>query len=127
MHRTFTPGLTLCVLLAVSCTLPMSGQTVTGAEPAKLRLEQPQPHQVVQRVGVAPGAGYAEIVVRGELPSGAERATWEYRVVPLVEQSGRSGDWAPLDVQAEGAKFAAKAWAAAGGWYRLELRCRRGR
>lgn len=64
------------------------------------------------------------VVVRGELPPGAEGATWECRVVGLTEGIARSQDWSPLVVRSHEGKFEGKARVAAGGWYRLEVRCR---
>ncbi len=124
MRSKLTSLKTRLVLLALSGLLAIAAQTVRAAEPAKLQLEQPQPHQVIQRIGTAPAAGYAEIAVRGELPEAAQNATWEYRIVPTTAEARRDADWAPLDVQVQAAKFTAKARAMAGGWYRLEVRCR---
>lgn len=126
MHRELTLLKTGLVCFAAWGVLPILGATAAGAEVTKLQLEQPKPHQVIQRTGVAPGSGYAEFLVRGDLPKGAEPATWEYRVVPIGEEFGRASNWAPLAVQAQGTKFTAKAHGAAGGWYRLEVRCRMG-
>ena len=49
-----------------------------------LTLEQPQPHQVMQRKGIASEGGYANVPVRGVLPSKSDTAVWEYRVVPTT-------------------------------------------
>lgn len=108
------------VVLAIVSRL--SGDSVAQAE-TTLKLESPRPYQVVQRMGVAPGAGYARVVVRGESPIGAERDEWEYRVVTLAEPTPTSA-WAKLTPRREGSKFEATARVAAGGWYRLEVRCR---
>ena len=55
-----------------------------------LSLTHPQPHQVVQRIGVAPGKGYADVKVVGTLPATvlteSQKATWEYRIVILANQ-----------------------------------------
>lgn len=92
-----------------------------------LKLESPLPHQVVQRIGVAPGAGYAHVAVRGELPKGTQAGAWEYRAVTLPADPARDNtDWQKLTPKLEGTKFEATARVAAGGWYCLEVRCRAG-
>lgn len=111
----------LPIHLACSALLFIAGQQGSGAEAVSLMLHQPQPRQVVQRTGVAPGAGYAHVHVRGEMPAGLDSGVWQYRVVET--ESGRDGEWAPLTIGIEGTKFEGTARVAAGGWYRLELRC----
>lgn len=100
-----------------------SNGTVALAEVA-MKLESPQPHQVIQRIGSAPGTGYAPVIVRGEVPTNVERAEWEYRVVSLAKEPARGADWAKLTPKIDGSTFEATARVAAGGWYRLEIRCR---
>ena len=95
-----------------------------------LTLEQPQPHQVMQRKGIASEGGYANVPVRGVLPSKSDTAVWEYRVVPTTtEQSAGTksgtGKWNILNITVDGRNFAASARVVAGGWYRLEVRCLR--
>ena len=94
-----------------------------------LTLEQPQPHQVVQRKGVASGFGYANVRVRAVLPTESAAAVWEYRVVPTttVASAGarsETGTWNRLMITVDGRKFSANARVVAGGWYRLEVRGR---
>lgn len=108
------------VLVTVS---RLSSNSVAQAE-TTMKLEYPQPYQVIQRTGVAPGAGYAPVFVRGELPNGVERAEWEYRVITLATEPARGSDWAKLTPKIEGSTFEATARVAAGGWYRLEIRGR---
>lgn len=110
--------------IAIWIGLSWLADAARAQEPAALKLEQPLPHQVVQRTGVAPGAGYARVAVRGVLPTGAERAKCEYRVVVRGAEPARGGDWEKITPQIEGTKFEATARIAAGGWYRLEVRCR---
>ena len=95
-----------------------------AAEPSPLKLISPQSHQVVQRIGTAPGKGYASVVVRGDVPAGAENANWEYR----VSHSGdaRGADWVSLAPKIQNGQFEATARIAAGGWYCLEVRSRVG-
>ncbi len=112
------------VLIAVFAIAWVIGVPVEGAESAVLKLELPKAHQVVQRTGTAPGEGFAHVVVRGVLPSKADSAAWEYRVVALADDSGRGSDWAAFNVIVEGPTFEGSVRVAAGGWNRLEVRCR---
>ena len=93
-------------------------------EPAVLTLDLPRPQQVVQRTGIAPGVGYAHVAVRGEVPPGAEHALWEYRVIPAG--AFQDINWLLLATQIHSGRFESQARIAAGGWYRLEVRCRVG-
>lgn len=99
-----------------------------GAEP--LMLSQPQPHQVVQRIGVAPGKGFADVPIFGTLPAEAQHATWEYRIVVLADQPDQPAktdsvsEWTGMIPTIAGNTFQAAARVPAGGWYRLECRCR---
>ena len=101
---------------------------IHGAEP--LALTQPQPHQVLQRIGVAPGKGYADVQISGTLPADAHQATWEYRIVVLADQSQQpaktdvASEWMSVIPTITGETFQAAARVPAGGWYRLECRCR---
>ena len=110
--------------LMVTAMLPLTSVVAVSAELGTFKLVSPKPHQVVQRIGVAPGSGHADVVVRGELPNGAERAAWESRVVPLDGAEGRGSEWTKMEAKIKDATFEATARVAAGGWYRLEVRCR---
>lgn len=127
------------ILVWIACWIwPIASLTphcATGfaAEPSLITLASPKSNQVVQRVGFEfdasqkpgrAGLGFADVVVRGNLPKGTERATWEYRVVVSKEANGRGTDWAKLEIHATDAKFEASARVHAGGWYRLEIRGR---
>ena len=121
------------VWIAWLVVLGATGVNVVGAEPATIVLTAPKANQVVQRVGFdlaaqeKPGGaalGFADVAVRGNVPKGTERATWEYRVVASKESTGRGTDWAKLEIRTAEAKFEATARVAAGGWYRLEIRGR---
>lgn len=98
---------------------------VRGAEP--LVLTQPKPHQVLQRMGVAPGKGYADVQISTTLPTEAQKATWEYRVVVLAGQTAKddvASEWVSVIPTITGKTLQAAARVPAGGWYRLECRCR---
>ncbi|MCA9009248.1 MAG: neutral/alkaline non-lysosomal ceramidase N-terminal domain-containing protein [Planctomycetaceae bacterium] len=113
----------------VACGLVLSSVAL-GAEP--LMLSQPQPHQVVQRIGVTPGKGFADVPIFGTLPAGAQHATWEYRIVVLADQPDQPAktdsvsEWTGMIPTIAGNTFQAVARVPAGGWYRLECRCRVG-
>jgi hypothetical protein len=112
---------------AVAFCLLVSAAT-HGAE--SLSLTQPQPHQVLQRIGVAPGQGHADVQIVGALPAEAQQATWEYRIVVLTgqpEQPAKKAavsEWSNVKPSFAGETFQAVARIPAGGWYRLECRCR---
>ncbi len=111
----------------VAFSLFISGAS-HGAEPLTLTL--PQPHQVLQRIGVAPGKGYADVQISGTLPAEAHQATWEYRIVVLADQleqpakTNVASEWTSVIPTITGDTFQAAARVSAGGWYRLECRCR---
>ncbi len=117
-HSHMTPAFRL---FSAICSTLLAACPVTGAE--TLQLESPVPYQVSQRIGVAPGEGYAHVVVRGELLADVTATAWEYRIVNASEPSPTDEDWRGMDVQLEGTAFESKVLAAAGGWYRLEIRC----
>lgn len=107
-------------LLGLVC---LTTDAVLWAEKGSLKLEHPQPHQVIQRTGTAPGTGYAEIVIRGELPPGAEQAHWKTRVIDIAADNDRERQWTSANARIRDAKFELPARLPAGGWYRLEVRC----
>ena len=70
------------ILLKMAFALPIlcvAGQVRANADPLALKLEQPQPRQIEQRTGIAPGTGYARVTIRGEAPAAAKDATWVYQ------------------------------------------------
>ena len=102
----------------------------------ELHLTKPPPYQVVQREGYipaqahehqpgGPALGHGLVPLAGEFPSGG-KAALEFRVVKLAGATGRDSDWAALDVKAVGDSWQAVADVPAGGWYKLEVRARRG-
>ncbi len=90
-----------------------------GAEP--LTLTQPQPHQVLQRIGVAPGKGYADVQISGTLPAGAHQTTWEYRIVVLADlpqqpaKTDSASEWTSMIPTITGDTFQTMARVPAGG------------
>jgi lysophospholipase L1-like esterase len=115
----------------------IASEPLTAAEPASLTVTAPKPRQVIQRAGFDPVAaakekpghtafGYADVTVRCTPAEAPEGAVWEYRVTRLTAGVGRDVEWTKLDVRALKAETEATARVPAGGWYRLELRCRRG-
>jgi hypothetical protein len=109
-------------ILLVVCSIQFVTARVSAAE--LLTLVHPVPHQVTQRIGAAPGEGYAHIVVRGELAADVTLEVWEYRVVNYSDHSSNDEPWRRMNVQLEGTAFTSTVLAAAGGWYRLDVRCR---
>lgn len=103
--------------------LQLAAVTSFGAE--SLQLVRPQAQQVIQRTGVAPGIGFADVEIAGTAPGGIDGATWEYRVVSLADKSVPNVDWIIFKPNGEGEKFTGTVRIAAGGWYRLEVRCRK--
>ena len=109
-----------------------------AAEPVPIALDAPRPHQVVQRgafdpVGAAsvkigaPAFGHADVAMRATVTSSAADATWEYRVTLLSTATGKDVDWTPINVRLQDGVLKTTARVPAGGWYRIELRCRSGR
>ena len=133
MIKVFFGSVIVRVLFSVA-SIAASGMNVDGAEPVAIALTAPKANQVVQRVGFDLAAaqkkpegaalGFADVAVRGNLPKGTERATWESRVVASKETAGHGTDWTKLEIRVMEAKFEATARVAAGGWYRLEIRGR---
>lgn len=115
------PAVLRC-LLATSLAWVTSGTAAFAM--ATLELTQPTPYQVVQRMGVGPREGHADIRVRGVLPSEVANGEWEFRIVALEGATGRGTDWTKFGAKLEGKSFEADLRVAAGGWYRLELRLR---
>ncbi len=97
---------------------------------ASVELSHPKPHQVVQRMGIAPGKGYADVKIAGKLPPDSQKATWEYRIVLLADQAEQSAkpfpsnDWKAFVPTFQEQTFESSVRVPAGGWYRLECRCR---
>ncbi len=109
-------------MFVLMCLYLPVAMSAFGEEP--LTLELPVPYQVNQRIGVAPGSGYAHVVVRGTLPPEAQHAEWEYCVVPLASDAQPVRVWTRFPVTIAGTHVESTVCVAAGGWYRLEVRCR---
>ena len=103
-----------CVLVALLAELTSAADQLT--------LTSPLPHQVIQRTGVAPGEGQADVAIAGELPVNAGVFTWSYRVVPAGGKVDANTGWQPATVVRNGQSFHGSVKLDAGGWYRLELR-----
>ncbi len=114
---------TIITSWAAVCLL--GGNIASGQETAALKLAHPQPQQVIQRTGVAAGEGFANVLVNGTLPSDVDGATWEFRVEAISDAPGRGVDWTPFTITAQEGNFAGTVRVAAGGWYRLDVRCRK--
>lgn len=109
-----------CVVIFV-VFLELAATTSYGAD--SLQLERPQSRQVIQRTGIAPGSGFADVQIVGTLPEGSKNTTWEYRVVTLEDKSTQRNAWTVFKPNTKGQKFEGTARIKAGGWYRLEVRC----
>jgi neutral ceramidase len=96
----------------------------------RLELTSPRPHQVVQRIGLAPGQGYADILIVGNTPARLNQATMEYRVVAIADlqektsKTDHANNWSVITPVFRTATFHAAVRVPAGGWYRLECRFR---
>jgi len=115
--------------VSVCLTLIFSiGSRGNAAE--RLTLNKPQSNQIIQRKGIASGRGYADVSVQGLLPTNSETAEWQYRVIPTgateaVGVKSATAAWEALMIIPDGDIFTGNVRVGAGGWYRLELRCRR--
>lgn len=118
-------------LLSAACLVPTS---LHAQAPTAVKLNSPRPYQIVQRQGFVPQRahdheaggpvmGFADVVVRAQLPQVPELLV-EYQVVTLREAFGKGTDWATLSGKFTGANYEGVARVPAGGWYRLEVRCR---
>ncbi len=96
------------------------------------RVISPQIYQVIQREGfnptVAPAndssgnsRGWADVELQWSAP---ESGDWEARVVIQPQAFGRPVDWTVLAATSQNKLHRAVLRVPAGGWYRLELRCR---
>ena len=104
------------VLLAALAVLSREPVEFTAAQPAAgLVLESPRDYQVVQRNAKNVGT----VRVRGKFGEATGKAdALEYR----LGTDGKPGEWRKLDAAITDGKFDTTIEAAAGGWYRLEVR-----
>ena len=97
-----------------------------AAEPAAIKVLEPQPNRVYQRIDfdpeIAAVVGYADVPIRFEPLKPAAGAIWEYRAVRLDDPKPDLIRWSILDVR-ESHGIARGVLA---GWHRLEIRCRVG-
>ncbi len=110
-------GLAWCVMWAA---------VALADDAAKLTIEQPRPRQVVQRVGLAPRAGFADVVIKGRVAkSGLETGPWAARVVPIRKENRKHSafEWQAIVPKFVEQAFEVSLRVPAGGWYRIELRC----
>lgn len=111
--------------VAICLLLPTAVRAVERVE-----LISPQPHQVVQRIGLAPGQGYADVPIVGRKTSDLNQATIEVRVVVMAaphektSKSDPSQNWLAVSPVFRTSTFHAAVRVPAGGWYRLECRIR---
>ncbi|MHB9132542.1 MAG: sialate O-acetylesterase [Armatimonadota bacterium] len=101
-------------------------------------ISTPVPYQVIQRQNYViaednihhlggPALGYAQVLITCTCPEKAGVWTWEYLVRPLKEATGTGvSEWTPLTGKTADGVFRGTARIPAGGWYRLEVRCREG-
>lgn len=112
-------------VVAISLLLPTAVRAVE-----RLELTSPRPHQVVQRIGLAPGQGYADVPIVGNTPAQLKQVAVEYRVVVMADPGEKpsepdpSQNWSMVTPVFRTATFHAAVRVPAGGWYRLECRFR---
>ncbi|MSR56351.1 MAG: hypothetical protein EXS05_01595 [Planctomycetaceae bacterium] len=127
--------------LLMSLVALSAGRSFALADPIDVLPEQngvriPQPFQVIQRQGYEPARahehqpggpvlGFADVPVAARLPR-TDVTHADYRVVPLADAYGRGTDWTAVEGKTVDDEFVASVRIAAGGWYRLELRTRKG-
>jgi hypothetical protein len=70
-------------LLQAASVVENSLILLSAANAQQLDLAHPLPHQVVQRIGVLPGKGYADVQIVGKLLEAATHRTLQYRIVIL--------------------------------------------
>lgn len=112
-----------------------------AAEPALLVLSRPRPHEVVQRQGFdprhahehepgGPARGFALVDIELDLSGAAQAigddAVFEYRAVIMSAAFGGGPDWAAVSGKRREQNWSGTARVPAGGWYRLEVRARKG-
>jgi hypothetical protein len=114
---------------------------IAAGESAKFELQHPRAYQVVQRQGFdparahehqpgGPALGFAEVTVEADL-SAAKNAldddvAFEFRTVPLARAGAAEIAFSPLKGRYREPNWSGVARVPAGGWYRLEIRARRG-
>jgi Carbohydrate esterase, sialic acid-specific acetylesterase len=127
-------------MLAALCPFAALASPAFADDVPNLPLLHPQPYQVVQRQGfeplrahehepLGPALGFADVSMQADLtklPAALADATFEFRAVPLPGAYGPGADWSPVHGTRANAAWTATARIPAGGWYRIELRARRG-
>jgi poly(3-hydroxybutyrate) depolymerase len=122
--------------LVVLLTLAVSNQVAQtfGDETPAITLQRPAPYEVIQRRGYdpreahenhagGPSLGFADVAIQGMLPA-VEKGVVEARAVPLEGATGQGSDWKQVEAVGDAGRVEASVRVPAGGWYRLEVRCR---
>jgi len=66
-----------------------------------LTITRPAPHEVIQRNGVAPEEGDADVTIAGTLPETVGNCTWSYRVLAITEKT-EAPQWQVCTVMRDG-------------------------
>ena len=116
----------LLVCMAVAAILSLNNSVRAGEVKLSFALSSPLERQVFQRGADDVG----QVAIAGTLPDGAE-AVEARAVLPQGAPRGKAADWTPIaDAKTprptEAGKFNGSLPLAAGGWYRLEVRARKG-
>jgi hypothetical protein len=133
MTRTTTRPTVRGLWLALPAILWGAPAPCADAQATVLR---PERYAVIQREGFVPSQahenhpggpalGFAKVRVEAEFP-GDSAAVMDCRAVALAGAFGRGVDWTPSPATRNGARSSASIQVPAGGWYRLEVRWRRG-
>ncbi len=130
-----------CTLLLLVPARIVGSRTADAGEPTRVELLRPQPYQVVQRqefdprlahehAPSGPALGFGRVPVEVNLPAVAgaigDGIVFEFRAVPLASAFGGGTEWSRVVGQPKDQTWSAMVRLPAGGWYRLELRARRG-
>ena len=130
-------GSVLSLALGILCIQPLA----RADEPAKFELRSPRPYEVVQRQDFdprrahehepgGPNLGFANVRIEADLSvtkgTLGDDVIFECRAVPLEVAFGKGTDWSALRGQLRDQFWSAAARVPAGGWYRFEVRARRG-
>ncbi len=128
-------------LLLGICTGYLVGcSPANAAEPVSWKIQRPRPHEVVQREGFdprrahehAPGGamlGFAQVPVVVDLPAQPPlngQEAFEFRVLPTLNAEDAAIAWSPVSGTRKSDQWHASVRIPAGGWYKLEIRARRG-
>jgi hypothetical protein len=127
---------------AIRCAwvLPLWLAVVAATHPARAdgqaTIIRPRPYEVVQREGFVPGAahenrpggpalGFGMVPLQADF-AGDPQAVMECRALALPRAFGRGIGWTPVEARQTGLRWSGVVRLPAGGWYRVEVRWRRG-